>query len=107
MLPGNNRFLGGVHAADRRAVTLPAAAVAGAHALDPGDLFRMGAVRWALHDSAERTGSAEHALELEAGYHVRVATVTVLPPDIPFYRLEPGASITAPTWSSTISSTWL
>jgi hypothetical protein len=46
---------------------------------------------------------AQHALELQAGDHVRVAPVAELGPDIAPMGSRPGVSTTAPTSSSTIS----
>ena len=44
MLSGNNGFLGGIHAADRRTIIVAAALIAGTDALNPGDFDRMLAV---------------------------------------------------------------
>ena len=78
MLPGDDRLLGGVHAADRGAVSPPTGCIPRAHALDEGDAGGDVAIRRALHPPLEGAGSGQDALELDAGHHVGVAPVAIL-----------------------------
>ena len=75
-LLGQHRLLGGVHAADGRAVGV--LLVARADALQPGDPLRDLAVRWPLDDALGGAGAAGKSLELDAGDDVGIATVAQL-----------------------------
>ncbi len=70
VLLGQDGFLGGGHAADRRAVGVVAAVVARAHALDEGQPAGGLAVGGAADVALRGTGGREHPLELHAGEHV-------------------------------------
>ena len=70
VLLGQDRFLGGGHAADRRAVGVVAALVARADALDEGQPAGGLAVGRAADVAVRGTGGREHPLELQAGEHV-------------------------------------
>ena len=68
-LPGQDRLLGGVHAADRRAIRV--GLIARSDALEPGDAAGDGAVRNAAHDAFRRPGARRQPLVLHRGDDVR------------------------------------
>ena len=73
---GQDRFLGGIHAADRRAVGM--LLISRADALQPGDPLGDLAIGWALDDALRGAGAAGQALKLQAGDDVGIAPVAQL-----------------------------
>ena len=91
MLAGDNRLLGGVHAADRGAIVPAAGLVPGADALNPGYLYRVPAVGRTLHLALERAGGGKDTLKLQAGHHVGHPAVAILALDGGVKRLKAGS----------------
>ena len=89
VLLGDDRLLGGVHAANRGAVPPPTGRIPRAHALDEGDAGGDVAIRGALHLPLEGTRGREESLEFDAGHHVGVAPVAELRPHVARHRLQP------------------
>ena len=77
MFLGDDCFLGGVHAAHRRAIRVSAGRVAGTHALDPCDPLGRPTVGRAFQVSLGRARSAEDALELYSRQHIGIPPKTV------------------------------
>ena len=73
----DDRFLGGIHAANRRTPAVIAGCVAGTDALNEGDLLRFLAVGNPLDMAEERTGSRQNPLKLNAGDDIFINAVTV------------------------------
>ena len=91
VLLGDDRLLGGVHAADRRAPGIGIMIVAGADALDPGYLDRMLLVGGPLDNAFVRAGCGEDAFELDGGNHVRPAAEAQFGADLRVVAVEAGA----------------
>ncbi len=70
VLFGQDGFLGGGHAADRRAIFVVAARIARADALDKGHSLGRFAVGGAKDVAAGRAGGRKQSLELHVGKHV-------------------------------------
>ena len=73
-LLGEDGFLGGIHAADRRAEGV--GLIARADALEPGDRVGRPLIRSADHDPLGRAGAARQALVLHRVQDVGVTSIT-------------------------------
>ncbi|OQC72775.1 MAG: hypothetical protein BWX45_00794 [Deltaproteobacteria bacterium ADurb.Bin002] len=73
----DDRLFGGVHTADRRAPAVAAGNIAGADALNEGDLFGLLAVGNSLHMAEEGAGRGQDALKLQGRDDVLVNAVAV------------------------------
>ena len=90
VLLGNHGLLGGVHAADIRAVIVADAAVARSHALDPGDPLRFFAVGKALNMTGKGAGGGENTFIFKAGHDIRPQTIAQFGFDAGVEGLEAG-----------------
>ncbi len=78
MLFGDHGVFDGIHAADRRAVTVAASVgIPGADALEPGDLFRRFFIRRPDQMSHGGTGSAENPFKFKTGHDVWIIFVMI------------------------------
>ena len=90
VLLADDGLLGGVHAAHAGAPGIAAVGVAGAHALDEGDLLGLLVVGQPLDVAEVGAGRGEDALELDGGDHVGVGAEAVLAAQPRLEGFEPG-----------------
>ena len=75
----NHRLFDGIHAADRRAVSVAASVgIPGADALEPGDFFRLFFIRGSDQMPQGGAGRTQEPLKLEAGHHVGIGLIMIM-----------------------------
>ena len=87
VLFGDHGIFNGIHAANRRAVSVAAlVGVTRADALKPGDLLRFFFIRWSYEMSHGGTGGTEKTFKFQTGHYVGIAFIMI--EDIHGRRIE-------------------